>query len=293
LNDAETHPLPADQQESACAFTLIELLAVIAIIAILAAVLLPGLNRTKSAADSSVCRSNLRQILLGISMYLQEEKVYPPYGWNLPFLLRPFVGQAFPENNYRYDDTISYLGPRQSVFACPGYNRLQGEFFSEWDTGLKDWFINSTSYGYNDLGTYNFPRNRDPAAWGGIGNQPFGLGCWTAPYVPGAPYKPKRESQIVVPSDMIALADALCFNLPNDPTHVVGEFELSRLLDLYQRYPNYDLAPYRLSRLRHSGKWNVGFCDNHVDNLPPKKLMDYSKDDVAQRWNVDHLPHNE
>src|SRR5690349_12291180 len=54
------------------AFTLIELLVVIAVITILAAMLLAGARRTKSAADSAVCRSNLRQILVGIGLYVQE-----------------------------------------------------------------------------------------------------------------------------------------------------------------------------------------------------------------------------
>src|SRR5512135_292296 len=50
-------------------FTLIELLVVIAIIAILAALLLPNLKHAKALALSTACKSNLRQLGLGLNLY--------------------------------------------------------------------------------------------------------------------------------------------------------------------------------------------------------------------------------
>src|SRR5207248_1340169 len=54
------------------AFTLIELLVVIAIIAILAAILFPVFAQVRDKARQASCLSNLKQCVLGATMYSQD-----------------------------------------------------------------------------------------------------------------------------------------------------------------------------------------------------------------------------
>jgi len=77
-------------------FTLIELLVVIAIISILASMLMPVFHSARQKALQAACISNVRQLAMATSMYMQDLGHAPgaqPYGANAlwPYDLQPYL----------------------------------------------------------------------------------------------------------------------------------------------------------------------------------------------------------
>lgn len=114
-------------------FTLIELLVVIAIISILASILFPVFARARENARRASCMSNLKQIALGVMMYVQDYDDRFPYysgGGEMAFIF-PYVKSA-------------------QVFRCPSSGLVD-----QHDSDMSGYY--STDYG--------FPASYDSPAW--------------------------------------------------------------------------------------------------------------------------------
>lgn len=103
-------------------FTLIELLVVIAIIAILAAILFPVFAQAKAAAKSIACLSNMKQLGLGVQMYLSDndDRVFYRSGWvNSRSGNTKILNPGDSSNHYRWWNLLMPYVKSNSVFACP------------------------------------------------------------------------------------------------------------------------------------------------------------------------------
>jgi len=121
---------------------LIELLVVIAIIAILAAILFPVFARAREKARQASCESNLKQISLGVLMYVQDyDERMPRYCW---WLNAASVNTPNDKVNM-YCMIAPYLKNTQ-VYTCPSSdNPLHYGPNGTWTPcGSYGWSINAT-----------------------------------------------------------------------------------------------------------------------------------------------------
>lgn len=148
-----------------CAFTLIELLVVIAIIAILASLLLPALAGAKSQSQSTLCKSNLKQMGIATALYVDDNKDRLPYAWatgndpnvnNFQYLLVNYIAKS----KFNAGTTTTNTDFLASVYRCP--IRMLENHWQNYKTysGVGNpWKI---AYGMNQYTSSDFPGSAGP-----------------------------------------------------------------------------------------------------------------------------------
>jgi prepilin-type processing-associated H-X9-DG protein/prepilin-type N-terminal cleavage/methylation domain-containing protein len=246
------------------ALTLIELLVAIAIIGILAALLLTAVSRAKGKARQAQCANNVRQLGVALQEYLTENHTYP--------LKREITLEAMASHIGYWEQTLQESGlgtintnslielVRRGVWKCPNANRPANY-----------WEEVYVSYGYNFYGLQSEMGITNVL---GLGVHSLGFGS----------YSPVKESEVVNPSEMIAMGDGLMGG---------GGIIRDGVGNLMRTYGIPDFGSTSRAFARHQGKANVVFCDGHVESPTLKFLFEDTSDAALSRWNRDHLPHRE
>ena len=274
------------------AFTLIEVLVVVAIIALLVAILLPSLTKAREYSRNTICKSNMKQIMMGHMFYQAEHKVLP--ATQSSYYLRGFWPLPDPE-------TAPTPAERRKGLTWEGARGISSYYVLPYSTDPK--FLRQvpqigTVFRYTkDAGVYlcagDRPGTADETPHGGGGNGRLSysmnayLGCKTSeelasfvyvesvtnvPLPGGIRYRSFTFGQRVVfaPSQMMYLFEEHPFDNLNNG-YPEGNFNTQ-----YDRITTRHSPARSLDDPRALGRTNIAFLDTHVESrmYPAKTWAD-------------------
>jgi prepilin-type N-terminal cleavage/methylation domain-containing protein/prepilin-type processing-associated H-X9-DG protein len=244
-------------------FTLVELLVVIGIIAVLISILLPSLNKARTAAKSLQCLSNLKNIGSGLIMYANDNKGMMPVGSECAAL----GDNHGPRLTPRILADLKYLpitGYRGGVWYCPLDNReAQPNFYAYYyffgGPGLPGVTVDDQFT--NDLVVSSYAGNMVYRAWAPecpYSNWEFG---------PTGRFIPKKLAGIRQSSSKVLVYDTGFYwdVSANNPYQLF--YQWSTLL-----YSQTIRENYRHMPKEYGPSANMLFADGHAEG--PVKLLD-------------------
>ena len=235
-------------------FTLIELLVVIAIIAILAAILFPVFAQAREKARSTSCLSNIKQLSMGVAMYVQDyDETFPHFDSNGPQMEIPAGG------------------------CFPGFEEGGGCWWS--------WM--QTSYPYHkSLQIYQCTSRPHAAAPIYRGNYGSNSNILTAPPAEGG-NGPVALAALGRPTERILALDSGAYTVNQDslrgacgnfwyiPGTVPANYDLNTSPACsWGHYPMYQELRGDAVTGRHTNGVNIGYADGHAKWLKSSALMD-------------------
>jgi prepilin-type N-terminal cleavage/methylation domain-containing protein/prepilin-type processing-associated H-X9-DG protein len=294
------------EPELSSAFTLIELLVTISVLAILASLLLPALSRAGEKARTAICISNLRQQGIALAAYLGDHDYYPPYGsgysipggglqyW--PDSLAHYTGSQWL-NNFTPGGGILPGAQASSIYACPSYTRVKGRYITYRESG-------------GLVGAYAYNASERVVTLPGDLRRVYfkGLSSVDDYAVVDPKFVRVRDGEVRSPSRMIAIGDAeinpsvinpedeRIYGLTYSPalfSNVIRRMLLAGPSGVPTQPSNLpDLPNDKAMIKRHTGRWNMLFCDGHVESGKIAAFYQMRNEAVMRLWNRDHQVHD-